>query len=134
MKYIAVILLIVIALSFSSCCAFIKVEHLGNNLYLSEYDNVDRRILYTEEKCSGSEVQIVPMTILEIAYDSQWIIAKSGSKNKPSTFKYWIIKNNYKISPKADTIKSNTLGPMDYKTFMEEIKNNDIRLTLKEIE
>lgn len=134
MKYIAVLILTVIGLSFSSCCSFIKEQHLGNNLYLSEYDHVDRRILCSEEKCSGSGVVIVPMTVLEIASNSQWIIAKSGSKNQTTTFKYWIIKNNYEISPKAETIKANTLGPMDYKTFMTELKNNNIRLILEAIE
>lgn len=53
---------------YESCCPFLKEENLGNNFYLSEYDNVDRRILYSEESCSNSGMEIVPMTVTEYAY------------------------------------------------------------------
>ena len=98
----------------SSCCLTIKEEHLGNNLYLSEYDNVDRRILYSKESCIGSGIEIVPMTIMEYAFNSECIIAKSGNKRTNSNIQYWIIKNDYDFEPTAKVIKSNVsraLGP-----------------------
>ena len=79
MKKIATLILILTGFTFSSCCLFIKEVNLGNNLYLSEYDNVDRSILYSEKKCTGTGIEIVPMTILEISYDKKWIIEKTGS-------------------------------------------------------
>ena len=116
------------------CCPFIKEEHLGNNLYLSEYDNVDRRILYSEETCSGSGIEIVPMTVLEYGFNSEWIIAKSGSKRTNSNIQYWIIKNYYDVEPTAEVIKSNILGPLDLETFSSELTNKEIQLNLKRIE
>jgi hypothetical protein len=71
-------------------------------MYLSEYDNVDRRILFSEETCSGSGVEIVPMTVLEFAYNSQWIIAKSGNKRTGIDIHYWIIKNGYEVEPTVE--------------------------------
>ena len=85
----------------SSCCLTVEEEYLGNNLYLSEYDNVDRRVLYSEKNCSGSGVEIVPMTILEFSYNDKWIIAKSGSQRQKSNFGYWIIQNSYQSKPDA---------------------------------
>lgn len=66
----------------NSCCFGAKENYLGNNIYLSEYDNVDRRILYQEESCATSGIEIVPMTVLEIAHNSEWIIAKSEIKER----------------------------------------------------
>ncbi|MFC5271648.1 hypothetical protein [Adhaeribacter terreus] len=121
-------------LMLSSCCPFIEEEHLGNNLYLSEYDNVDRRILYSEEVCSGSGVEIVPMTVLAYAFNSEWIIAKSGNKRTNSNIKYWIIKNKYDVEPTAEIVKSNTLGTLDLEIFSKELKDKGILLELKTIE
>jgi hypothetical protein len=58
------LILIVLSLLFSSCCPFIKAEDLGINFILSEYDNVDRRIIYSKEKCSGSGIEVEPMTVV----------------------------------------------------------------------
>ena len=59
---------------FSSCCPFIKAEDLGNNFILSEYDNVDRRIIYSKEKCSGLGIEVVPLTVVEYANNPLGII------------------------------------------------------------
>lgn len=118
----------------SSCCLTIKEEHLGNNLYLSEYDNVDRAILYSKKSCTGSGVTIVPITVLEYAYNSEWIISKSGNGRTNSEFQYWIIKNDYDVEPTADVIKSNVLGPMDLESFSKELIDKQIQLTLERIE
>ena len=118
----------------SSCCLFIKEEQVGNNLYLSEYDNVDRRIFYSNESCTGSGTEIVPMTVLEYAFNSEWIIAKSGKKRTNSDIQYWIIKNNFDVEPTAEVIKSNVLGPLDLESFSRELISKKIPLTLKRIE
>jgi len=119
--------------TLNSCCLFIKEESLGNNLYLSEYDNVDRRILYSKESCSGSGVEIVPMTVLEYDYDSKWIIAKSGTKGHESENEYWIIRNDFDSEPTSEIIMSNTLGPMNFESFSKELANRQIKLKLKRI-
>ncbi|WP_299444307.1 hypothetical protein [uncultured Aquimarina sp.] len=117
----------------NSCCFEAKENHLGNNIYLSEYDNVDLRILYQKESCAQSGVEIVPMTILEIAHNSEWIIAKSGNKRSNSDFKYWIIQNSYSNTPDAETVKLNTKGPLDKKAFENLIMERSIELELKSI-
>jgi len=118
----------------SSCCPFIKEERLGNHFYLSEYDNVDRRIFYSEESCSASGIEVVPMTVMEYAYNSEWIIAKSGNKRTNSDIQYWIIKNDYDVEPTEEVIKSNVLGPLDLEPFSKELRVKKIQLTLKKIE
>jgi len=117
-----------------SCCPFIKEEHLGNNLYLSEYDNVDRRIFYSKESCSGSGIEIVPMTILGYNYNSEWVIAKSGTKGENSSIQYWIIRKYFDNEPTLKLIKSNIIGPLDLESFSNELTNRQIQLKLKETE
>ena len=112
MKSRLLFILIGFSLLFTSCCFWVKEEHLGNNIYLSEYDNVDRRILFSKEKCSSSGIEIVPMTVLEYAYNSNWIIAKSGSRNKKD-FQYWILKNFYKYK-KQDRKAQDRRTPITY--------------------
>lgn len=126
--------LLAILILMGGCCLTIKEEHLGNNLYLSEYDNVDRRILYSEGSCTGSGTEIVPMTVMEYAFNSEWIIAKSGNMQTNSNTQYWIIKNNYDFEPSAEVIKSNTLGPLDLESFTWELMRKDIQLTLAKVE
>lgn len=117
-----------------SCCFGAKEDFLGNNIYLSEYDNRDRIIIYQTRNCAGSGVEIVPMTVIEIAHNEEWIIAKSDSKSNDSTLNYWIILNSYQDIPDAETVKKNTLGPLDSKTFNRIIKEKSIDLELKAIE
>ena len=128
------VLIIGLIATLQSCCPFIKEEHLGNNLYLSEYDNVDRRILYSKESCAASGVEIVPMTVLEYDYDSKWIIAKSGNKRENSNIQYWIIKNDFDDEGTSKVIKSKTIGPLDLGLFSEELTRRQIQLKLKKIE
>ena len=90
-RLLTYLILLIVAAGLNSCCFSAKEDYLGNNLYLSEYDNVDRRILFQKESCATTGTEIVPMTVLEIAYNSDWIIAKSGSKRKQINFEYWII-------------------------------------------
>ncbi len=71
-------MLILLFLTVNSCCLFIKATDLGKNFVLSEYDDIDKRILYTEDKCSGMGIEVVPMSVLEHAYNKRWIIAKSS--------------------------------------------------------
>ncbi|KAB5486892.1 MULTISPECIES: hypothetical protein [Flagellimonas] len=103
----------------NSCCFGTNENHLGNNIYPSEYDNVDRRILYKKEKCANTGTEIVPMTVLEISHNSEWIIVKSGNKRVESEFKYWVIKNNYNRSPNSETIKKNTFEFNDHTLFKD---------------
>lgn len=118
----------------NSCCFGIKEKYLGNNIYLSEYDNVDRRILFQEKRCTKSGIEIVPMTILEIAYNSEWIIAKSANKRKEKDFKYWIIKNNHKPLPDSKTVIKNTIEFNNYVLFESFMIKNHINLKLKKID
>lgn len=114
----------------NSCCLGAKETFLGNNIYLSEYDNVDRRILYQTESCAISSAEIVPMTVIEIAHNSEWIIAKSKKK---SEFKYWVIKNNYDHMPNSETVIKNTTDFNDDASFKSFLTEKKINLELKKI-
>ena len=130
-----------LSLIFHSCddCGFIKEESLGNNFVLSEYDNVDRRILYSEKGCSGSGIDIVPMTVTEYANDSKWIIAKSRTSRLETEHQYWIISKEFKVKLLKDNdstlniIKSHVYGPFDSTTFTNKLHANKIDLVLKKI-
>lgn len=125
--------LVILGYSCSFGCFGAKEEYLGNNLYLSEFDNVDRQILYQNEKCATSGVTIVPLTVLEYAYDTNWIIAKTGSRYD-TTFHYWIVKNSYDILPKVEEVKENVIGPLNLENYNRELIHNNIGLVLKKIE
>lgn len=139
-KNIGVLVLAVCAF-FHSCdnCDFIKEEHLGNNFRLSEYDNVDRRILYSEVKCSGSGIEIVPMTVTEYANDSKWIIAKSKTSRFGTEYQYWIVDKSHKVKLLQDydsslkALKALVFGPFDSTTFADKLRSNNINLKLKKI-
>ena len=111
-----------------------REEYLGNNLYLSEYDNIDRKILYSEEECSGFGIEIVPMTVTEFNFNEKWIIAKSMSYREKSNIQYWIIKNDFFDDPNVDLIKANTIGPLDSITFGNNLKEKNIDIRLRTIE
>lgn len=134
MKNRLIISLIGFSILLQSCCFGVKEKYLGNNLYLSEYDNVDRKILYQEECCAKSGVEIVPKTVIEIAYDSKWIIAKSENKQEGIKYKYWVIKHNYTSLPNSETIKNNTIEFIDDVLFKSYLKDNKINLKLKVID
>lgn len=127
-------------LALISCgdCDFIKEDYLGNDFVLSEYDNVDRRILYSQERCSGSGLEIVPMTVLEYAFDDKWIIVKTGDRFKQN-LKYWIVNKDLNLRYIADTslrqgiVASRMNGPYDSATFVQKTRENAINLTLKKI-
>ena len=121
-------------LIINSCCFSIKEEYLGNNLYLSEYDNKDRIIIYSEEECTGSGIEIVPMTVTEFAYNTKWIIAKSISYRSQTNAQFWIIKNDFSEIPDANKIKSNMIGPLDSIAFKANLKKENIDLELRVIE
>lgn len=128
------ITILLILFSLNSCCFSAKEEYLGNNLYLSEFDNVDRRILYQSKSCATSGIEIVPMTVLEIAYNESWIIAKSGSKAQEIDFKFWVIKNNYLSQPDPETIKNNTQEFQSLESFSSHLIENKIELNLTRID
>ena len=125
---------------YYSCCPFITEQSLGNNFYLSEYDNVDRRILYSEESCSNSGIEIVPMTVTEYAFNSNWIIAKSSASGQTAENKYWIVEKSFKVKILQDNdstinvIKSHVFGPFDSTRFVQLLLTEDIELTLQKIQ
>ena len=125
---------------YSSCCPFITEQSLGNNFYLSEYDNVDRRILYSEESCSNSGIEIVPMTVTEYAFNSNWIIAKSSASGQTAENKYWSVEKSFKVKILQDNdstinvIKSHVFGPFDSTRFVQLLLTEDIELTLQKIQ
>ena len=118
----------------NSCCLGAKEEYLGNNLYLSEYDNYDIRILYQEYSCATSGAEIVPMTVLEMSYNSEWIIAKSGNKREKSEFKYWVIRNSYEKSPNSETVLKNRIEFNEFEKFESHLAEKNIELKLKNID
>ena len=124
---------------FNSCCPFIKEENIGNNFYLSEYDNVDRRILYSEKACSNSGIEIVPMTVTEYAYNSKWIVAKNSVSRFGGNYQYWIIDKNFKVKIIQDNdstinvIKSHIFGPFDSTKFVQSLFDKNINLKLNRI-
>ena len=125
-----------LSLFIHGCCGATREEHPGNNFRLSEYDNVDRRILYSEEKCSGAGIEIVPMTVIEYANDSKWIIAKTRIARPGLEYQYWIIDRNFQIDVRAENdsiIKSHVTGPLDSVTFIQKVNANHIDLPVKKI-
>jgi len=117
----------------SSCDFGVNEIFLGNNLYLSEYDCVDRRILYQTKKQSNSGVEIIPMTVSEFAYNKNWIIVKSND-SKGKEIKYWIILNQYHKTPSPAEVKEKTLGPLSQIEFNNIRREKKIELVLKKIE
>ena len=134
MKTRLIFIYLTLLVVLNSCCFGTKENHLGNNIYLSEYDNVDRRILYKKEKCANTSSEIVPMTVLEISHNSDWIIAKSENKRAKSDFKYWVIKNNYDQIPSPEIIIKNTTEFNDFDLFKSFLTENKINLELKKVE
>ena len=132
-----ILTILILVISLNSCCIGAKENYLGNNIYLSEYDNVDRIIIYQTESCTTSGVKIVPMTVLEIADNRKWIIAKTGNGRKRTEekyFKYWIIKNDYDNLPNSETVKRNTTKFDNRKDFEKFLTENGIELKLNKIE
>ncbi|MDC6386549.1 hypothetical protein D2V93_05615 [Flagellimonas taeanensis] len=128
---------LILVISLNSCCIGAKEDYLGNNIYLSEYDNVDRRILYQTESCTTSGIEIIPMTVLEIAHNNKWIIAKTGNGRKRTEskyFKYWVINNDYENLPDSETVKSNTTEFDNRQDFEKFQAINKIGLTLRKID
>ncbi|TAI47842.1 hypothetical protein [Flagellimonas allohymeniacidonis] len=127
---------LILVISLNSCCIGAKENYLGNNIYLSEYDNVDRRILHQTESCATLGVEIVPMTVLEIADNNKWIIVKTGNGRKRTEdnfFKYWVIKNDYESLPDPETVKRNTTEFDNRQDFEKFLTENKIGLKLSKI-
>lgn len=101
----------------NSCCLGADEEYLGNNIQLSAYDNYDIQILHQERSCATSGTEITPMTVLEIAYNAEWILAKSGNKRKKADYKQWLIKNNYDSLPNPETVIKNRIEFSDLEKF-----------------
>ena len=139
LKHKSGLILIMLIVLFSSCCPFIKAEDLGNNFILSEYDNVDRRIIYSKEKYSGSGIEIVPMTVVEYANNSKWIIAKSSPTRFKTEYQYWIVDKNFNIEivqankSSIEFVKSHVYGPFDSTTFINKLFSQKINLVLTKI-
>jgi len=120
-----------ILIIFTSCNISSKETTIGKNIYLSEYDKVDRRIIY-KDKESTSVLELVPMTVLEIAHNERWIIAKSKSTNHKHS-KYWIIKKDMSDEFKVQTIKNSIDGPLSFDDFKNELIDKSIKLKLQKI-
>lgn len=122
-----------IFLVFFSCgspCFGSKEDYLGNNFILSEYNVVDRQILYSEEKCAVSGIPIVPMTVQKVAFDTKWIIARSSGDQ------YWIIDKHFQVDgmtveSKYEYIRSHVSGPLDSTSFIKSLHNLKINLELE---
>lgn len=139
MRLEIILLFFGIMIFYNSCCPFINEEALGNGFYLSEYDDVDRRIVYSENICSNSSIEIVPMTVVEYAYSPNWIIAKSSTSKHKDENEYWIVDKSFKakIGLSNDSIinviKSHVFGPFDSTRFKQLLLDKDIKLTLNKV-
>ena len=128
---------LILIISLNSCCIGAKEDYLGNNIYLSEYDTVDRRIFYQTESCATSGVEIIPMTVLEIGNNDKWIVAKTGygrNRKEEKFFKFWVIKNDYERLPDSETVKRNTTEFENRKDFDKFLTENKIELELNKID
>lgn len=129
-----------ISILYHSCCSFEKEENLGNNFYLSEYDNVDRRILYSDKQCSVSGVEIVPMTVIEYASNDKWIIAKTIPPRQNNQGLYWIVEKDSETNTNRNndntfnTVKPHVFGPLDSLRFAQALSEKGIELVLKKID
>ncbi len=77
------------------------------------------------------------MTVLEIAHNNKWIIAKTGNGRKRTEskyFKYWVINNDYENLPDSETVKSNTTEFDNRQDFEKFQAINKIGLTLRKID
>jgi hypothetical protein len=115
------ILIVIIINLLYSCCFSVNEKQLGKNLYLSEYDNVDRRILYSKERCTGNGIELIPMTVTEFSYNTNWVLAKTNTRRANS--QYWIIDkslletiNNYNDLT-TNVIHESVIGPIVSLTF-----------------
>ena len=141
MRRLRIILSIGLVAIFYSCdeCAFVKEEDLGNNFKLSEFNNVERNIRYSEEKCSNSGIEIVPMTVTQYAYDKNWIIAKSSPPRSGGLYQYWIINKSQKVKlirendSTFEALRSKVYGPFDSASFAGQLESKNIILSLKKI-
>ncbi|NQX81211.1 MAG: hypothetical protein HRT66_04340 [Flavobacteriaceae bacterium] len=95
---------------------------------------MDRRIFYQTESCAESVVEIIPMTILEISHNYEWIIVKSGNKRRKIDFKYWIIKNKYDNLPNSETVIKNTIEFDNFEAFNTFMIDENIDLKLVKID
>lgn len=77
------------------------------------------------------------MTVLEYAYDSKWIIAKSSSSRFGANYQYWIVDKGFNILQENEStlkiIKSQVYGPLDSIAFRVKLFSLNINLTLKKI-
>jgi hypothetical protein len=90
--------------------------------------------MYQHKRCAVSGVEIIPMTILEIAHDEKWIIAKSGNKRTEGDYKFWVIKNQYEKIPDSETVKRNTIKFESQEDFEQFLSENHIGLKLRKID
>lgn len=74
------------------------------------------------------------MTVMEIAYNSEWIIAKSENKRDKTNIRYWVIKNKYEYIPDAKIVKANTIEFDNYNMFKSFLIDNRIFLELEKID
>ena len=82
-----------------------------------------------------SGIEIVPMTVVEFAHDSRWIIAKSQPSRNSRDSQFWIVdkvvgeavlrKGHYSV----DSLKSFIVGPLDSMMFVRKL--NEINVSLK---
>ncbi len=123
-----IISIILFAIIFSACDNWAQKDtSLGNNFILSEYSTKERAVYYSQNGQITGSREIIPMTVMEIGYDDDWIIAKSDGNHAP----YWIIKKHFNPSENRDSI---CLYFYDYKKFMNNIKSRNIHLHLKRID
>lgn len=80
------------------------------------------------------------MTVIEYAYNSDWIIAKSSASKQTAENRYWIVDKSFKAKIIQDNnstindIKSHVFGPFDSTKFVQLLLAKDIKLTLHKIQ
>jgi len=94
--------------------------------------------MYSNERCTGNGIELIPMTVTEFSYNTNWILAKT--KNGEFISQFWIIdksvletlKNYNDVTPKV--IGENVIGPLDSVTFENQILARNINLPLEVID
>ena len=129
---------LILVTSLNSCCIGAKEDYFGNNIYLSEYDNVDRKILYQTESCAYFRNRNSSNDCFwKLRIITNGLLRKHGNGRKRTEgkfFNYWVIKNDYESLPDSETVKRNTTEFVSRQDFDKFLTENKIELELNKIE
>jgi len=132
--YFWVVFILIIPPSCENC-EKLGVIDLGSNYMLINADESDVFLIYctTKRHCCNVGITLVPKLIDSIGYNSNYIIARSLSKEGSY---YWIIKKGefdeieYDLGF-SEKVKQGVWGPLNYYSFDSIIKKKEISIKFK---